>query len=245
MTRIKNGSSLEYHLFFDCDDTLWEEQAILQRAEKEIEKSIDNHLGIESNFQKRFIQTEIENIGSVGFGFSSYFFSLSEAFFSVYAGDLILKKIFLQKIGKLIKTVNEFKPPLIDGVKEVLTELLRRGYSLHIITRGASPEQKEKLKNCQIKDMFTTINVVDSKTSQIYRGLLERYSLHPLNACMIGNSVKSDILPSLDAGMGSILIPSDVTWGYDNENLDVKNDRFLRLNSFKELLNHFDGTSII
>ncbi len=179
----------DYHLFFDADDTLWDDQGKLQKTEREAEAFVDKLLGKSSAFQKKFIDIEHENIPIIGFGFHSYFFSMAEAFFRE-PHTVTAKNEFLKVIAALIESYLHAPPDLFPGVKDTLTELRNLGFRLHLVTRGIRNEQIEKLNKSGLTDLFDTIHVVGKKDSQLYANLMTELGTDGAHSCMIGNSIK-------------------------------------------------------
>jgi putative hydrolase of the HAD superfamily len=227
-----------FHLFFDADDTLWDDQGKLQKVEKEIEEMLDGLLGKETNFQAKFIETEHRNIPKIGFGFHSYLFSMAEIYFRELEYHEF-KHEFIERINSLITSYIHDVPSLFTTVLDTLQELRSRGYKLHIITRGIRQEQMEKIRKASLIDLFDTIHVVDKKNVDTYKQIMSGVSAVSEKSCMIGNSIKSDIKPALEAGMLAVFIPTINQWEYDKEIADKMGEKMTQAKAFSDLLQLF------
>jgi putative hydrolase of the HAD superfamily len=201
-------------LFFDADDTLWDEQRMLQGFEKAVEIALDDVLGIPSNFAKRFIALEEENIPHIGYGFPSYMFSVGEAI-TANPDWYPHKKLLLSRVREIIRQFAEDGPTLIADVPETLKALKDKGYNLNVLTRGVEFEQKFKLEKSGIKSFFTHIVIVQTKDENTYRNTAEKFGYNPNDLCMIGNSVRADVNPALAAGWHAVHIPAPTSWSHD------------------------------
>lgn len=226
------------HLFFDADDTLWDDQGVLQTTERAIEQALDDYHGEPSAFCERFIQTEEKNIPTIGFGFHSYLFSLSETFFRE-ARHHAVKEQFLAQVRDLTKAYLHEEPKVFSGVKETLEELVRRGFALHVLSRGIPLEQTTKLRRASLIDLFTSIHIVSDKNSAVFKNIVSELGLLPSQCCMIGNSLKSDIFPALEAGLRAVHIPTANQWTLDTSKEDASHHTFERIQEFCDLLKLF------
>lgn len=202
-------------LVFDADDTLWDEQAVLQQFEAEVEALLDRRIGTSSDFRQRFIAIENENIPTLGYGLSSYVFSAAEAIASNPAWHRH-KDEALALVAKLVAVLQTEGPRVIDGVRPTLEQLLRRSYRLVLLTRGIDFEQRAKLDRSGLSSFFSEIRVVGRKDTETYR-IAARELGDPGGAalCMIGNSMRSDVRPALEAGWRAIHVPAPTEWAHD------------------------------
>lgn len=205
-------------IVFDADDTLWDEQSMLQRFEKAIEAVLTEKTGSSSGFTERFIALENENIPKLGYGFSSYIFSVGEA---IAANPLWYahKDSLLKEVRAVIDAFHFEGPTLVPGARETLETLsAEHKYSLVLLTRGVDFEQRFKLVRTGIEEYFSKIRVVQSKDVAIYR---ETAALvgdpDGDDLCMVGNSIRSDVNPAIEAGWRAIHVPPPTEWAHDHD----------------------------
>jgi putative hydrolase of the HAD superfamily len=202
-------------LVFDADDTLWDEQGILQQFESEIETALDRLTGSASGFREKFIAIEEENIPALGYGFSSYIYSAAEAI-SANADWLRHKGELLNVVASLVAGMQTAGPRVIDGVEPMLAALRRRHYRLVLLTRGVEHEQRAKLSRSGLAGFFSEIRVVGRKDTETYRAAARELGDPDGDGlCMIGNSMRSDVSPALEAGWRAIHVPAPTEWAHD------------------------------
>lgn len=221
-------------LVFDADDTLWDEQALLQGFEADIEALLDRLCGCPSHFRERFIATEHENIPSLGYGFASYIYSVGEAV-TVRPAWRRHKAAVLARVAELIEAVQTERPRVIDGVVPTLELLANRRYRMVLLTRGIDHEQRHKLARSGLSPFFSEIRVVGRKDVDTYRAAAQALGDPAGRAlCMIGNSMRSDVGPALAAGWRAIHVPAPAEWVHDaGEGIEAA--RFRRVDGFTEV----------
>jgi putative hydrolase of the HAD superfamily len=202
------------HIIFDADDTLWDDQGKLQDAERRMEDLLDRHLGRPSEFQRKFIQIEHRNIPVIGYGFHSYLFSLAQAIFE-HSDLATAQESALHIVKELISDFLHQPPRVFQGARETLAELRGRGYSLAVATRGIPGEQLEKVRRSGLEGFFERVFVVPKKEPDTYRNVARELRVTPTACCMVGNSLRSDIKPALEAGFCAIHIPEPTAWSHD------------------------------
>lgn len=221
-------------LIFDADDTLWDEQIVLQSFENRIASILTGHGEDASAFRERFERAEEENIPIIGYGFPSYTYSLVEAVMTE-KGYMAAKRDILEEFKILYDAYAHHSPKVFEGVSETLAALSDRGYSLHVLSRGIPSEQKHKLELSGLRDQFQTVTIVQSKIASTYSTLCEGLGIPQNAALMVGNSMRSDILPAREAGCQAVWIPSATEWSHDRS-LDTANIDFVKISKFPELL---------
>lgn len=221
-------------LVFDADDTLWDEQGVLQRFEADIERLLDALTGRPSRFRERFAATEGENIPSLGYGFSSYVYSVAEAV-SADPGWRPHKAPVLERVAALIADMQSAAPQPIEGVRPTLERLRARDYRLVVLTRGVEFEQRLKLNRSGLAPFFSEVRVVGLKDVGTYRSTARELGDPGGSAlCMIGNSMRADVGPALEAGWSAIHVPAPVGWGHD-AGPDTCTGRFRRARTFTDI----------
>ena len=122
---------------------------------------------------------------------------------------------------------------------ETTLAYLSRDYVLTMCTKGDPEEQQIKIDRSRLVHYFQQIEIMPEKDPETYGAILERLGARPEEACMVGNSPKSDINPPLELGMAAVLIPHDHTWQLEYQEIDRSHERLLVLDRFVDLINHF------
>ncbi|MDR2235760.1 MAG: HAD family hydrolase [Chryseobacterium sp.] len=219
---------------FDADDTLWINEPYFQEAEKEFCRLLEDYLPQHSVSQELF-KTEMKNLHLYGYGVKGFMLCMVETVSRISGGTASL-----QLIDKTIEIGQELlqKPiELLEGVKETL-ESLKGKYRLVVATKGDLLDQERKLKNSGLLDYFHHIEIMSDKKESDYRKLLKHLDCQPEHFLMLGNSIKSDILPVLEIGGFAAHIPYHVTWSHEQHEHHLEHDRFMELKSIDEVLKH-------
>ncbi len=219
---------------FDADDTLWVNETYYRDTEKAFTHLLKDYLS-EEKVSELLLETESGNIKLYGYGVKGFVLSMIETALKV-TGNKTDKKIIAQIIELGKKLVNPTMV-LLDGVEETLETLNKRGSKLVLATKGDLLDQERKLKNSGLAKCFHHIEIMSNKNQEDYQKLLDRLEILPDEFLMIGNSVKSDILPVLALGSYAVHIPYHTTWAHENVTNNAQNhERFLEIKSIVELL---------
>ncbi len=219
---------------FDADDTLWVNEPYYRDTEKAFYRLLKDYLP-EDKVSQMLLETESINIKMYGYGVKGFVLSMIETALKITdnkADNKIINQII--DLGKAL-----IYPPmvLIDGVKETLQELSKKGLNLVLATKGDLLDQERKLKKSGLAKCFHHIEIMSNKTKADYEVLIERLEILPEEFLMIGNSIKSEILPVLALGSYAIHIPYHTTWAHENVTNTAKNhQRFFEIKSIRELL---------
>lgn len=219
---------------FDADDTLWINEPYFQEAEKEFCMLLEDYLPQHSVSQELFM-TEMQNLNLYGYGVKGFMLCMVETVCRISNNTASL-----ELINKTIEIGHELlqKPiELLEGVHETL-ESLKGKYRLIVATKGDLLDQERKLKNSGLQNYFHHIEIMSDKKESDYQKLLKHLDCKPENFLMLGNSIKSDILPVLEIGGFAAHIPYHVTWSHEQHDHHFEYDRFLELKSIKEVLNY-------
>lgn len=219
---------------FDADDTLWHNEAYFQETEQKFCALLENYLP-QHTVARELLQTEIANISLYGYGIKAFMLSMIET-----AIRITDKQISNEAIEKIINYGREHleKPvELIDGVDEVLKQLKGK-YRLVMATKGDLLDQERKLKKSGLDHYFHHIEIMSEKKENDFQKLIKHLDIQPIEFAMVGNSLKSDVLPVLTLGGHGFHIPYHVTWAHERVETQIENERFTVLNSIHELLNY-------
>jgi len=196
---------------FDADDTLWVNEPRFRSAEEEFAKILRPHIN-GANSIDRLFETEMRNLNIFGYGAKGFMLSMIETAVELTEGKIRGNEI--QKIIDLGKEVLNYPIELLDGIEEVLVKL-KPHYQLMILTKGDLFDQEGKIARSGLASHFDHVEIVSEKNEDIYQQVLKRYDLDPRNFLMVGNSLKSDVLPVLNIGGNAIYVPFHTTWQHE------------------------------
>lgn len=219
---------------FDADDTLWVNEPYFQEAEKQFCALMEDFLPQHSIAQELF-KTEMQNLSLYGYGVKGFMLSMIETISRVSGGTASIKTV--DKAIELGKELLAKPIELLEGVMDTL-ETLKGKYRLVVATKGDLLDQERKLQKSGLMDYFHHIEIMSDKKSSDYLKLLKHLDCEPQNFLMLGNSIKSDILPVLEIGGFAAHIPYHVTWAHEQHEHTLKHDNFLELAHINEILNH-------
>jgi len=194
---------------FDADDTLWPNQPHFDQVEATFFAILARH-GDPATLHPQLYAVQRRNLALYGYGAKSMTLSLLETALQLTGGSLAGPEV--QQILDLGKDLLRFPIELLPGVAEVLPALRQRGHHLLLLTKGDLFDQESKLARSGLGDLFEHVEIVSEKDEPTYRRLLRRYQARPDNFVMIGNSLKSDILPVARLGYRAIYVPYHATW---------------------------------
>ncbi|MGM5631832.1 HAD family hydrolase [Apibacter raozihei] len=219
---------------FDADDTLWVNEPYFQEAEKQFCTLLENYLP-KHLISKELFKTEMKNLHLYGYGVKGFVLCMIETANRIsnqsVSSDIIDKILFIGKelLQKPIK--------LLPGVNKIL-EKLNGKYRLIVATKGDLLDQERKLKKSGLEIYFHHIEIMSDKKVHDYQKLLKHLDCKPENFLMLGNSIKSDILPVLELGGYGGYIPYHVTWVHEQQEINLQNDNFIKLKSIDNILNY-------
>src|SRR5262245_50212094 len=218
---------------FDADDTLWHNEPIYRGAQRQV-LDILAHYHDREWMERRMYETEIRNLEHYGYGIKGFTLSMIET-----AIDLTEGRISGGEILRIIELTREmFRAPveLLEGVRETITTLAN-SHSLMLITKGDLFEQEGKIARSGLADFFSRIEIVPVKTREVYRSIAAKHRIDPERFLMVGNSMRSDILPVLEMGGWAVHIPYETTWEHEvvPEN-ELAGKEFIKLSHIRELL---------
>lgn len=217
---------------FDADDTLFINEPYFQETEQKFCALLSDYLSQQGLSQELF-RVEIQNLDLYGYGIKGYTLSMIEA-----AMNISNKTIPIEIIEKIIQYGKELlqKPiELLDGVEETL-KALHGKYKLIVATKGDLKDQQRKLHDSGLGPYFHHIEVMADKQELNYEKLLKRLEINAGEFFMIGNSLKSDVLPVLAIGGHAVHIPFHTTWEHEKVNHKVEHPNFKMLEKITDVL---------
>lgn len=199
---------------FDADDTLWHNEHLYYRAKKTLPQILANY-GEPEAIRASLDETEVRNIEYYGYGIKSFALSMIEVATDFSGGRVTGNEIseIITIAKKMLRAPVELVPGAADTLKELSTQ-----YDLMLITKGDLFEQERKIGISRISNCFRYLEVVGEKSEASYRRILGKYNCDPAGFMMVGNSLRSDILPVLNIGGQAVYIPNEHTWFHENAN---------------------------
>ena len=216
---------------FDADDTLWENEQFFAEAEQRFTALLEDFLP-RHTVARELLHTEIANLPLYGYGIKAFMLSMIET--AIRISD---NKIPASVIAEAIAIGREMldKPVvLLDGVTEVLEKLKGR-YRLVMATKGDLLDQERKLKKSNLQSHFHHIEIMSEKKEDDYRKLIRHLDIPAEQFLMIGNSLKSDVMPVINVGGYGVHVPYHVTWEHEKIDIALDSDRFFPLEKITEL----------
>ncbi|MDO7846598.1 HAD family hydrolase [Hymenobacter sp. M29] len=198
---------------FDADDTLWPNQPHFDHVEAQL-LQILAHYADTDTINARLYDVQRANMQLFGYGAKSFMLSMIETTIQLSGGAVVGSEI--QRILDLGKDLLRFAIEPLPDVVEVLTELKERGHKLILLTKGDLFDQESKIARSGLGDFFDYVEIVSEKDVPTYRRLFARLGATPENFVMIGNSLKSDILPVAKLGFSAIHVPYHANWIHEH-----------------------------
>lgn len=203
---------------FDGDDTLWHNERSFQSGRKRFRRLLagagvsiaDEELDAVVN------RVELKNIEYYGYGVSSFVLSLIETAIELTGGRVAGRE--LHGLIELAKEMLTEEIELFPNVREVVSGL-GASYRLMLITKGDLLHQTSKLERSGLREQFQFVEVVSEKTPAVYSAILSRHGVVPDRFLMIGNSIRSDVLPVIAAGGWAVHVPAALTWSHEHAEL--------------------------
>lgn len=217
---------------FDADDTLWVNEPYFREAEEKFCALLEDYLPMHSVNNELF-KTEIKNLPLYGYGVKGFMLSMIETILIVTEGTANIQLI--DKAIQYGKELLDKQIELLDGVETVLSSL-QNNYRLVVATKGDLLDQERKLQKSGLEKYFHHIEIMSDKQQKDYHKLLKHLDCAPENFMMIGNSLKSDVLPVLELGGHAVHVPFHTTWAHEVIEHGVEHENFSSVESIDQIL---------
>lgn len=216
---------------FDADDTLWQNEAFFRLTQDRFATLLADHAAPD-HLHDRLLAAERRNLGRYGFGVKGFVLSMIEAAIDVTAG-----RVPGSVIGEIIAAGHE----LLDHPVELLpharqsVEALAANYRVVLITKGDLLDQERKLAQSGLGDLFDAVEIVSDKTPAVYASIFARHGDGAERAMMVGNSLRSDVVPVIAAGGWGVHVPHGLTWALEQAEAPLDHARFRTLSDLAAL----------
>jgi putative hydrolase of the HAD superfamily len=217
---------------FDADDTLWHGEVHYQETLENL-KQILSAWDDPQSIEEIMYEIEMRNLPLYGYGVKAFMLSMIEAAVKITDGEISGKTI--AEILSMGRSMLETDVVLYPDVKDTL-EQLSGTFPLMVITKGDLLDQNAKVERSGLQKYFSQVEVVNDKTPDSYRSVLEKYHIDPKSMLMVGNSIRSDIVPILALGGIAVHIPANTTWEHEMvPGFDTSQDNFYEIEHFGQL----------
>lgn len=218
---------------FDADDTLWVNETFFRDAELEFARLLSPYETANKIDQELF-KKEMDNLELYGYGVKAFVLSMVESAIEISNGSVSNKT--LNKILDIGKSMLNQPVELLDGVEDVLNALSKK-YRIILATKGDLLDQERKLEKSGLTDYFHHIEVLSDKKEANYSKLLNHLDINPSEFLMIGNSLKSDILPIVNIKAHAIHIPFHTTWVHEQVTEEETNGKaYKTVSSLRDII---------
>lgn len=216
---------------FDADDTLWENLSFYRLTEERFAGFLadfadPDHLG------ERLLEAERKNLKLYGYGIKGFMLSMVET-----ALEVTDRRVPGHVISKILEVGCEMLAhpvELLPGVAETIDALKGR-YRLVMITKGDLFDQERKIAGSGLADHFAAIEIVSDKNAESYRRIFARHGDGAVQSLMVGNSMRSDVVPALDAGAWGVFVPHTISWELEHHDEPDGHPRYHRLSKLSDL----------
>jgi putative hydrolase of the HAD superfamily len=217
---------------FDADDTLWVNEPYFRQTEERF-CSLLGEYASRHELERELLKIEIDNLGLYGYGIKGFILSMIEAAMKITQNTLSIEVVAdIMELGK--QMLNQ-PIELLDDVEDVL-QSLKSTYRLVVATKGDLLDQERKLKKSGLNHYFHHIEIMSDKDDANYQKLIKHLDIQPDELMMVGNSLKSDILPVLNIGGYGVHVPYHITWAHEQIEHSIDNERFKSVASIKDIL---------
>ncbi|HSF52990.1 MAG TPA: HAD family hydrolase [Algoriphagus sp.] len=218
---------------FDADDTLWVNEPFFREAEEKFASLLEDFMPHHA-IMKELYRTEIENLGLYGYGIKGFMLSMIET--AMRISDHKMPMALVEKVIQIGREMLEKPVELLPGVEEVL-QALNGDYRMVLATKGDLLDQERKLRKSGLEKYFHHIEIMSEKRTSDFAKLIRHLDVPPAEFLMMGNSLKSDILPVLELGGFAIHIPFHITWAHEMVEHEVEHERFFKVDHIAEAAN--------
>jgi putative hydrolase of the HAD superfamily len=206
----------------DADDTLWQNEAFFRLTQDRFLDLLSDHAAPD-HLAERLEAAERRNLGHYGFGVKGFTLSMIETAIEVTDG-----RVPAQVIAEIIaagREMLEHPIELLPHARATVT-VLAKDYRVILITKGDLLDQERKLAQSGLGDLFQAVEIVSHKTEAAYRSIFARHGTGADQAMMVGNSLKSDVIPALQSGSWGVHVPHGMTWALEAADPPVGHRRF-------------------
>lgn len=207
---------------FDADDTLWQNEQFFRMTQDRFAELLADFTD-SAHLHERLLAAEKRNLGQYGFGIKGFVLSMIET-----AIEVTEERVPARVISQLLEAGQEMLHHPIELLPHArdAVEALAGTYHLVLITKGDLLDQERKLAQSGLGDLFDGVEIVSNKTRPVYEEIFVRHDTAPAAAMMVGNSMRSDVVPPIEAGAHGVYVPSHITWELEHARAPEDEPRF-------------------
>ncbi len=219
---------------FDADDTLWVNETYFRDVEHKFAQLLSAY-ETENKIDQELFKMEMKNLSTYGYGIKGFMLSMVESAIELSNGKISNKVI--SQIIDLGKEMISMPVELLDGIEDVL-EALSKKYRLLVLTKGDLLDQERKLEKSGLTKYFHHVEVMSDKKEKNYKDLLDHLEINVNEFLMIGNSLKSDVLPIVNIGGKAIHVPFHTTWQHETVSPNEESNEYHVAKDITQVLNY-------
>jgi putative hydrolase of the HAD superfamily len=232
MAPANSGAGTLEVVALDADDTLWHNETIFHAVQAQLHQMLSQYHDAEW-IDQRLYETERRNLRYFGYGVKGFVLSMIETTI-----ELTEERVSAAEIRRIVgwgRDMLQHPVELLDGVEETVNGLAEH-FRLVLLTKGDLFDQESKLARSGLGECFSAVEIVSEKDTRTYAAVMARLAVEPARFVMVGNSLRSDVLPVLQAGGAAVHIPYQTTWVHEQVPDEALRGReFARLDSIREL----------
>lgn len=216
---------------FDADDTLWQNESFFRLTQDRFTDLLADYAAPD-HLHDRLLAAERRNLGHYGFGVKGFTLSMIETAIEVTEGRVPASVI--AEIMAAGREMLEHPIELLPHAAEAVAALAH-DHRVLLVTKGDLLDQERKLAQSGLGDLFHAVEIVSNKTAPVYAAIFARHGDGAERALMVGNSLKSDVIPAIEAGGWGVHIPHGLTWALEHAEAPSGHPRFLALSDLGQL----------
>ncbi|MFS4493942.1 HAD family hydrolase [Maribacter sp. 2308TA10-17] len=219
---------------FDADDTLWVNETYFRDAEEQFASLLDG-FETKNKIDQELFKMEMKNLELYGYGIKGFMLSMVESALDI--SNNTVSQATITKLLNLGKKMISHPVELLEGVNEVL-EMLSDRYRLIVLTKGDLLDQERKIERSGLSKYFHHVEVLSDKKEENYLNLLDHLEINVSEFLMIGNSLKSDVLPLINIGAQAVHVPFHTTWQHEEVAIEDEDVKYLKINRLTDILKY-------
>jgi putative hydrolase of the HAD superfamily len=216
---------------FDADDTLWQNERFFRLTEQRFAELLGDHAE-PGHLSERLLEAEKRNLRLYGFGIKGFTLSMIETAIEVTDGRVPASVI--EQILAAGREMLSHPVETLPGARETL-ERIAGTHRILLITKGDLFDQERKLAQSGLGELFDGVEIVSDKQRDTYARIFARHGDGPERSMMVGNSLKSDVVPAIEAGGWGVHVPHELTWVFEHVEPPTGHPRFLAIDHLGEL----------
>lgn len=210
---------------FDADDTLWQNEQFFRLTQDRFYDLLADYAG-RAHLAERLLASERRNLGHYGFGIKGFVLSMIETAIEV-TEDRVPARV-IREIIEAGREMHSHPIELLPGARETVEAMAAR-FRVLLITKGDLLDQERKLAQSGLGELFHGVEIVSDKTAPVYAQIFARHQSGPGGAAMVGNSLRSDVLPAIEAGGWGVFVPHGLTWELEHAEVPAGSPRFFEV----------------